>query len=505
MIVQGNSVDVPDDVDDFLANQDGMIERGRDSRMCRHNARQKCTHCLPLDPYDEEYLKEKEIKHMSFHSYVRKLTAGHGKGRAIKPLENLVCKLKPDCPGHKPYPQGICSKCAPPMVTLNRQKFRHVDNISIENEDVVNRFLGFWRRSGNQRIGYLIGKYEPFLEVPLGIKATVVAIYEPPQESCSDEVSLIHDSQEKKVDLLCSYLNLRRVGWIFTDLWSADSSIGTVHCTRYMDSFLLSAQECITAGFLQNKYRNLTSYCTDGYFGSKFVTLVASGDQSEHIHFSGYQVSNQCAALVDANVLCPTSCPELAYIREKPLNPKHYIPDVHYTEKNEYGVETRRDGRPMPVEFMLVDVPAGMPKEPNFTFHAVSSKELSFPIENRQCIGEKQDAVSLGKYVSQFSRNQFLELASNFHFLLFLMTNDIVHFSEDEIKALCVAVKEHDRVKAVDWADSTTNWSTLTALIQHTTEQNDAGSLSEHWACKHCTYVNTERRPDCAICGLPYE
>lgn len=55
------------------------------------------------------------------------------------------------------------------------------------------------------------------------------------------------------------------------------------------------------------------------------------GDQSEQIHFSGYQVSNQCAALVDANVLCPTSFPELAYVREKPLSPTHYIPDVHYT------------------------------------------------------------------------------------------------------------------------------------------------------------------------------
>lgn len=49
----------------------------------------------------------------------------------------------------------------------------------------------------------------------------------------------------------------------------------------------------------------------------------------------------------------------------------------------------------MPVEFMLVDVPAGMPKEPNFTFHAVSSKEFSFLIENRLCIGEKQVGLML--------------------------------------------------------------------------------------------------------------
>ncbi|VDO18360.1 unnamed protein product [Brugia timori] len=115
-------MDKVDDVDNYLAKQDGMIIRERDPRMCHHGTRQKCTYCLPLDPYDEDYLKKKDIKHMSFHAYVRKMTAGHGKGTQLKkPLENIVCSLKPNCPSHKPYPQGICSKCRPPMVTLNRQ------------------------------------------------------------------------------------------------------------------------------------------------------------------------------------------------------------------------------------------------------------------------------------------------------------------------------------------------------------------------------------------------
>lgn len=41
------------------------------------------------------------------------------------------------------------------------------------------------------------------------------------------------DPFEHIVDELCGWLNLKRVGWIFTDLWSADSSKGTVHCTRH--------------------------------------------------------------------------------------------------------------------------------------------------------------------------------------------------------------------------------------------------------------------------------
>lgn len=36
--------------------------------------------------------------------------------------------------------------------------------------------------------------------------------------------------------------------------------------------------------------------------------------------------------MVEANILCPTkSHPELAWIREKPLHPSHYITDVEYT------------------------------------------------------------------------------------------------------------------------------------------------------------------------------
>lgn len=92
-------------------------------------------------------------------------------------------------------------------------------------------------------------RYQPFSDVPLGIKAVVAAIYEPPQTSSSDGVQLLDDSNEKvksaslgdielqvslqAVDTLCNWLGLRRVGWIFTDLWSADQVKGTVHCTRH--------------------------------------------------------------------------------------------------------------------------------------------------------------------------------------------------------------------------------------------------------------------------------
>jgi nuclear protein localization family protein 4 len=50
-----------------------------------------------------------------------------------------------------------------------------------ENASLVERFLNYWRTTGHQRVGFLYGRYEAHADVPLGIRATVAAIYEPPQ------------------------------------------------------------------------------------------------------------------------------------------------------------------------------------------------------------------------------------------------------------------------------------------------------------------------------------
>lgn len=43
------------------------------------------------------------------------------------------------------------------------------------------------------------------------------------------------------------------------------------------DSHYLSAEECITAGYFQNLHSNPCRLSRDGHFGSKFVTVVATG------------------------------------------------------------------------------------------------------------------------------------------------------------------------------------------------------------------------------------
>jgi hypothetical protein len=70
-----------------------------------------------------------------------------------------------------------------------------------------------------------------------GIRARVCAIYEPPQQASDRHVKFGQDGKEwdpngAAVDRLLGWLGMRRVGWLFTDLWPADSRAGTVHCTR---------------------------------------------------------------------------------------------------------------------------------------------------------------------------------------------------------------------------------------------------------------------------------
>lgn len=74
-----------------------------------------------------------------------------------------------------------------------------------ENPNLVERFLNYWRVTGHQRLGFLYGRYETHLDVPLGIKATVTAVYEPPQEGSRDHVKLLPDPKKELIDEVLIY------------------------------------------------------------------------------------------------------------------------------------------------------------------------------------------------------------------------------------------------------------------------------------------------------------
>lgn len=64
---------------------------------------------------------------------------------------------------------------------------------------IVDDFIRFWRTTATQRFGYMYGHYESYEEVPLGIKAVVEMIYEPPQFNQVDELNLELDWKNEEV------------------------------------------------------------------------------------------------------------------------------------------------------------------------------------------------------------------------------------------------------------------------------------------------------------------
>lgn len=233
-----------------------------------------------------------------------------------------------------------------------------VDHVEFQRSALVDSFIGYWRQTGLQRFGYLIGTYERYDKVPLGIKAVVSVIYEPPQVCHSDGVQLeVEDPHRQAVDALANEFGLYVVGMIYSDLVDDGSGEGKVVCRRHLDSFFISSSECVFMARSQLHHPTPCKYTPAdiGLFGSKFVTVVVSGDKENQIHLSSFQVSNTCTALVRDGIVEASTDPNLMRVQES--REGHYVPEVFYKEKNEYGVTVQKRARPtFPVEYFLLTV-----------------------------------------------------------------------------------------------------------------------------------------------------
>jgi len=325
---------------------------------------------MPLEPFDQEYQTSQSIKHLSFHSYLKKLdasipTSAKQASTYIPPLQDPSYRVQVPCSSgtHPNWPSGICTKCQPSAVTLSRQSYRMTDHVEFATPGLIEQLLSFWRQTGTQRYGYLLGTYQPYDKVPMGIKAVVEAIHEPPQEPHRDGITVGFPwEEESKVKALAQACSpgLEILGIVFTDLTQDTTSeetkqSGKVLAKRHANSFFLSSLEVLFAANLQKKYPTKSRFSISGQFSSRFVTCVVSGDIEGQISVEAYQVSDQAMAMVDADMVEASVDPGVVRVKEE--GQERYIPDVFYRYKNKYGLEVKDNAKPcFPVEYLIVNV-----------------------------------------------------------------------------------------------------------------------------------------------------
>jgi hypothetical protein len=108
--------------------------------------------------------------------------------------------------------------------------------------------------------------------------------------------------------------------------------------------------------------------------------------------------------------------------------------------KDEYGNEVTRDGRPLPVEYLLVDVPVGAPLQ---TTRTLAGEHIPYAIENRHAdmsvrvytnwasfsiftlqLFPPQELSTFNERMNNNSRLSTLQLLANWHLLYQLCTQN---------------------------------------------------------------------------------
>lgn len=391
--------------------------------LCLHGENAVCTNCLPPPPVTN-------AKHMSYNQYINeeKLLCQHphdGKHicvHCIPPLD-ISYKIKPGCNRHKPWPEGLCSDCKPPIATLKRQTYRHVDYVEFLHVDAFNKFLLPWSNYGRvcQRMGIMLGYYEDDDNYIDGIKAVVQEIYEPCQDFNEGKVVLLEDPLFDRLQPYLFELGLEPIGWIFT------------HETR---DYLISSNDMEIMYKMQSTYKNPDTGL------SKFVTVSVSYDEkTKQVSPDALMLSDQGMALYRDKVIGKPKDPRFCYVREQE-NRYDYITDVIENKKGFGAIEVKK----FDPDFLIVQVNCGAPKVTSDDCYICPFEDFT-PL-HRDIFGELPSDSEYMKLMNNRKQLPKWKIFGDFHMLCYTLQNYDEEFFKDIIKM--VKNKSKDYVGMVE-------------------------------------------------------
>lgn len=178
--------------------------------LCTHPPTAFCPKCLPPPPpaADTKPKYDKTPFARVLAERARVCSGRHGPAKTCAlcaPQPQPSSLGNPHCTnGHRPWPQGVCTRCAPANVNLRSQEYRHCDAVSLPAGPLQD-FYRAWtqeQRRATQRAAFLFGKHidEPAeSQNPGAVRAVVAALYEPPQvrDAKIDDISILYAHTKK--------------------------------------------------------------------------------------------------------------------------------------------------------------------------------------------------------------------------------------------------------------------------------------------------------------------
>ncbi|ELQ76573.1 Nuclear pore complex, rNpl4 component (sc Npl4), partial [Trachipleistophora hominis] len=428
------SLELPDiiysDYEEEIVAQNKKSTGNKDI-FCNHGDNAMCVNCAPVSPWDPKLLRERGIKYLSFGAFKEK----------NQRIERLT--YRNECK----HAQNVkCTRCMERTIALKQQNYRMIDHVEIDHSKTVDNFISFWRGTGRNRFGFLLGKIKDYERVPLGKTAVVSAIYDPLQENFPDGF-VVHEKECSKIRALLDYIGLDVIGMIYTDL-------------NHKRDYLLSCTEIDAMAKFQNE--NMFADDDGKVFNSRFVSVVVRNNDAG-VELEAYSVSEQGMVLIDENII-------------KPCTDKQTFVSTHpiiYLEKNEYDLVVEKNTMRVPVEYLIVDIPHGFSEKSMFPCGTYFNPEWG--------------KMKVAKYFTDYSLEKF----QNFNVLLYFFQkfNGSDRSLNADMKLLVDAVL--GRVRIEKFLQTFTFLKFTDSIESH---------RKEEWDCKICTYRNLDGTDRCEMC-----